>query len=67
MVRVMDIRAVCGAGGVEDAAWGATEVVGAARETAEVGKAHNEGVAQGLAVVPLVVAVGPPASVWGAV
>jgi hypothetical protein len=67
MVRVMDIRAVCGVGGVEDAAWGATEVVGAARGTAEVGKAHNEGAAQGLAVVPLVVGVGTPTPVWGEV
>jgi hypothetical protein len=63
----MDVGAAHGAGGVEDAAWGAAEVVGAAREAAEVGEVGNRGVVQGRVVRPPGVAVVPLAPVPRAV
>jgi hypothetical protein len=44
---VVNAGAARGAVGVEGAAWSATEVVGGARETVEVGKAGDGGAAQG--------------------
>jgi hypothetical protein len=58
---------VGGAAGVVDAAWGAAEVEGTAREVAEVGEAGNGGAAQGRAIGPPGVTVEPPAPVPGAV
>jgi hypothetical protein len=42
---VMDTEAMCGTGGVKGATWGAAEVVGAARQVAEVSEADNGGAA----------------------
>jgi hypothetical protein len=61
----MDAGATCVTGGVEGAAWGASEVVDTARGAAEVSKAGDEGAAQGLAVSLPGLTVGPPASVRG--
>jgi hypothetical protein len=62
---VVDYGAARGAGGVERATWGTTEVMSAARRAAEVDEVGNEGVAQGLVVGPPRLAVTPPASVRG--
>jgi hypothetical protein len=50
MSGVVDAEVVRGAGGVVGAPWGATEVLGATRGRAKVGKAGDEGAAKGLAV-----------------
>jgi hypothetical protein len=56
----MDVESAhCVIGGV-GAAWGAAELVGAARGTAEVGEAADDGAIRGWVA-------GPPASVSGAV
>jgi hypothetical protein len=44
-VGVMDARAAHGMGGVMGDAWGAVEVVGTARSTAEVSEAGDKGAA----------------------
>jgi hypothetical protein len=58
----MDIGAARGMGGVEGIAWG-VKVVGAAWEVAEISEAGDGGAAQGRAIRPPAVAVGPPAPV----